>query len=176
MSSDDTQAKIQVNEDARGLVIQVDDAECLQFTRVLPAPVLEVWAAITEYDRMGRWAFPGHIEPRTGGEVRFAASPAEPAEGVVHEWSEPHTLEYEWGEGDESWRLRFRLTAQARGTAMEFRHLQPDPTNAEYAAGWHWHLNRLHRYLTGGQPEVIDTDQEFDDLLALYSQQQTSHG
>ncbi len=152
-----------------GTVVEHDGTRSLQFIRMLPASIEDVWSAITDHDRMGRWAFAGHLEPRVGGAVRFAAEPGDPAEGQVLTWEEPHVLEYEWGAGEDSWRVRFTLTPQDGETRLHFQHLHPDPSNPEFAAGWHWHLDRLQQYLNGSEPADVNEGRHFHDLLRDYA-------
>lgn len=168
MTDPSTAATPHTDAASRGRLVEGDADPALLFDRMLPASITDVWSAITEHDSMGRWAFTGHIEPRTGGSVRFTATPDEPAEGEVLVWDQPHVLEYEWGEGEESWRVRFDLTERGERTSLQFRHLHPDPANPEFAAGWHWHLDRLHQLLEGAKPDDVDEDKHFQDLMEQY--------
>ena len=83
-----------------GVIVDDDGRPVLRFIRELSSEADDVWAAISQADQMGRWAFAGDIEPRTGGSVRFGSG-ADAEEGDVLAWDEPRLLEYQWGEGEE---------------------------------------------------------------------------
>lgn len=69
------------------------------------------------------------------------------------------------------WHVRFELRqASDAGTTLVFEHLLPDPGNPEFAAGWHWHLDRLRQLFGGIAPAVVEEDQHFRDLLQYYRQ------
>ena len=152
-----------------GAVVEKDGHRSLRFARIYPAMPSDVWSAITETDLMGQWAFAGHLEPRAGGAVHFTAGVMESPEGSVLVWEEPRALEYRWGMAGDEWHVRYELRqASDEGTTLVFEHLLPDPTRPEFAAGWHWHLDRLGELLRGHKPAAVDEDQHFRDLLEYY--------
>ncbi len=157
-------------EAVSGSVHEGDGLRFLRFSRNYTTTIDDVWSAITVHDRMGHWAFPGHLEPRVGGRVRFDSDDADTPLGRILEWDEPHLLEYRWGAGDDSWHVRFALETNVDGgTTLTFDHLLPEPTNPEFAAGWHWHLDRLGQLLDGVEPDDVDEDQHFHDLMEHYA-------
>ncbi len=153
-----------------GHLIDLGGYRVVRFTRRYPVSRAELWSAITEPDRLARWAFRGEFEPRTGGSLRFNYGESEVSEGTILEWDEPSVLEYEWATDTEMpWRVRFELTNDgAGGTVMTFDHFLPDPTIPEFAAGWHWHLDRLATHLAGSEPPDVASDGHFDELLETY--------
>lgn len=152
-----------------GAVVERDGHPSLRFARMCQATPSTVWSAITEHDRMGKWAFAGHLEPRVGGSVDFPSGDAESSKGTILTWEEPRVLEYQWGEGEDLWHVRFELRqASDAGTTLVFEHLLPDPNNPEFAAGWHWHLDRLDQLLRGAEPADVEEDSHFHDLLEFY--------
>lgn len=156
--------------DDNGRLIDLDGRQAVRFTRRYPVSPAELWAAITEPDRMARWAFPGELEPRSGGSLRFDFGEGGTSPGTVLEWDEPSVLEYEWATDTEMpWRVRFELTADGdSATLLTFDHLLPDATDPSFAAGWHWHLDRLALHLEGTQPPDVASDDHFDELLEAY--------
>ncbi len=154
---------------SNGSVTAVDGATVLRFVRRLDASREEVWSAITDSERLGRWAYPGTIEARVGGAVVFDYGEHGEGHGVVLACDEPSVLEYQWGEGDERWRIRFELVDDGDGTVLTFDHSLPDPAQPQFAAGWHWHLNRLALVVAGGVPADVASDAEFDALMEMYS-------
>jgi len=142
----------------------------VRFNRRFQVAKTDLWAAITEPERMARWAFRAEFEPRTGGAMRFYLGEAGVTEGRTVEWDEPSVLEYEWAtDTNMPWRIRFELTDEGENaTVLTLDHLLPDASNPEFAAGWHWHLDRLATHLAGGRPADVDTDEHFDALLVHY--------
>lgn len=152
-----------------GTVVDLDGRRSLRFVRRFATDRADVWSAITDTERTGRWAFATTFEPRVGGAVRFDFAEAGPAFGTVLVWDEPTVLEYEWAEGDSTWRIRFELSDDGDGrTTLTFDHFLPDPTRGEYAAGWHWHLDRLVQHLAGDDTADVEEDEHFHRLMEEY--------
>ena len=153
-----------------GRLIEVDGRSVVRFVRRYPVSREKLWSALTDPDRMARWAFRGELEPRDGGTLRFDYGEGGSVDGTVLVWDEPSVLEYEWGADSEMpWHVRFELSSDDEGgTVLTFDHLLPDPSVPEFAAGWHWHLDRLTMHLGGVEPPVVDSDEHFDELLEGY--------
>lgn len=148
----------------------------LRFERRYEFGVADVWDAITDPERTGRWAFSTTFEAAAGGAVRIDLGAHGVAEGTVLAWDEHRVLEYEWIEpsasGDgapETWRIRYELRPDGDGaTVLVFDHFLPEPRRPEFAAGWHWYLDRLGALLAGAPPAAVETDAAFDRLLVHY--------
>jgi uncharacterized protein YndB with AHSA1/START domain len=156
-------------DESNGHVENLDGNGVLRFVRRYAAPRTEVWSAITEPERLGRWAYPGTIELRVGGAVVFDYGEQGEGRGTVLACDEPSLLEYEWGEGDERWRIRFELVADGDGTVLTFDHFLPDPTQPQFAAGWHWHLGRLADEIAGEQTPDLQSEERFVALMEMYT-------
>lgn len=163
-------------QDDRGELVESGERPLLRFHRRMPAPPAQVWAAITEPDQMAKWSFGGELEPRAGGVVRFDFGESGSVQGTVLTWVTHSVLEYEWPMGpDQPWRVRFELAGtDDDATRLTFDHLRPDPANADIAAGWHWHLDRLGSLLAGVQPAAVDSDGHFEVLQAIYRAERAS--
>lgn len=153
-----------------GRLVDLGGRSAVRFVRRYPVSREELWSALTEPDRMARWAFRGDLEPRNGGTLRFEYGEAGGADGTVLVWDQPSVLEYEWDtEGEMPWRIRFELTSDGdEATLLTFDHFLPDPSVPEFAAGWHWHLDRLATLVAGGTPAEVESDAHFDALLEQY--------
>lgn len=152
-----------------GQLIEMDQRRSVRFVRYLDVTRDEVWDAITDRNRLSRWAFRGTLEPRAGGSVHFDFGDQGEGRGTVIAWDEPSLLEYRWTEGEMTWHVRFALApASDGGTTLTFDHLLPDAAQPEFAAGWHWHLDRLDTLLRGNEPAAAEEDEHFHALLARY--------
>lgn len=155
--------------DDDGQLIDLGGRRAVRFRRRYPVSRAELWSAITDPERTARWAFRTVLEPRSGGALRFDYGEGGSAEGTVLEWREPSVLEYEWDtDGEMPWRVRFELTEDGEGTLLTFDHLLPDATNPDFAAGWHWHLDRLAVLVGGGDPPAVESDEHFEALQRQY--------
>ncbi|AEV86193.1 ATPase [Actinoplanes sp. SE50] len=152
------------------------DRWTLILIRDLPQPPGEVWDALTDPERLDRWA------PFTADRPLTAPGPATltlvdgdertalPAEIVRVE--PPHLLEYTWGED----LLRWELAAAAGGTRLTLRHTLTDrDMDAMVAAGWDLCTGVLRRLLDGESVSAIRgrsaMDHGWRDLRDRYAEQ-----
>lgn len=163
----DTVVDIQPADEGR--VIEQDGVEVLRFERRLEAPVRAVWDAVTSLEGTGAWAFPLEFEPRAGGVVTSDLGDDGTMRGDVLAWDELAVLEYAWDAPEGRWHVVIMLDPDDDGTTLTFDHLGPDPHHPDYAAGWHWHLDRLAQYLAGERPAAVASDAHFEELQRLYS-------
>lgn len=121
--------------------------------REYPDPVEEVWAAITESERLGRWIGTWTGEPRVGGTVTFVMTGEVDAGGEVDEPTEvrilacdpPRHLAIELPAGeDRSWYLDLTVEARDAGAVLVFaQRLVEGQSHEDVDAGWRWYLDRL---------------------------------
>ena len=102
-----------------------------------PDPIGQVWAALTESDRLAPWigthsgggAPGGTVEFTMTGEVDAGGEVAEPVTVTVVECVPPRRLVVDFPETDErTWRVALTLAPQAGGTILRFE--QPMPTGS----------------------------------------------
>ncbi|GIG55035.1 SRPBCC domain-containing protein [Demequina activiva] len=155
----------------RGEVLNEPDGPVLRFERIVPAGPAAVWEAVTSRDGTAAWSFPLEFEPRAGGSVLFDSGEMGTISGTVVAWDPGALLEYEWGGPEGRWHVRFVIepAGDSDGSVITFEHLSPDPHHPDYAAGWHWHLDRLEQYLAGDTPAQVPQDEHFEELQRLYS-------
>lgn len=149
-----------------GRVITAAGTHVLRFERTYPAPPVDLWDAIVDSERNGTWGFATAYETRVGGEVSAFGAVV----GEVLAWEPTRLLEYAFDGPGGRWHLCLMLDAIDGGTLFTFDHLAPDPHDPDYAAGWHWHLDRLAQHLVGEDPPTVDSDEHFEELQRLYSQ------
>ncbi len=128
------------------------EATVAEFKLTLDNPLHEVWAELTESDRIVRWLAPGSIERREGGWARFAF---EESGGVIDSkvtaFKPEHLLEYSWSSPGEPLRpLRWDLQPLGPVTLLTLQLTVPAREDAaRAAAGWAAHLEMLQASLIG---------------------------
>ena len=122
----------------------------LVFVRHLRHPPAEVWAALTDPDRLARWApFQPDRDLATAGPAVLSmrdgqATHEYPAE--VRRSVAPELLEYTWGDDLLCW----ELAPHGTGTRLTLRHTVESPDWVpRAAAGWHLCLVVAERLLDG---------------------------
>ncbi|MBB4762246.1 SRPBCC family protein [Amorphoplanes digitatis] len=137
-------------------VVADGDLWTLIFVRDLRHPPAEVWAALTDPDRLDRWApFSAARDLSVTGDTTLAmvdGPERTPVPATVLRAEPPALLEYTWG-GD---LLRWELAGTAEGTRLTLRHrFAPRDEAPMYAAGWHLCAAVLARLLAGDPVGVI---------------------
>jgi uncharacterized protein YndB with AHSA1/START domain len=128
----------------------------------------EVWAAVTEPERVARWLAPISGVFEVAGEVRVdfgggaAASvlirECRPGRGLLLEWVFPDGL---------STPLRLELRCDGDTTVLALDHSNFPASPAEYAAAWQVNLDQLAAELAGRAP-TGDYGSEFEQLVPHY--------
>jgi uncharacterized protein YndB with AHSA1/START domain len=137
-----------------GTRIDIGGAPALRFTRYLAHPPEKVWTALVEPESLARWQqAQAVVEPHEGGCFRLVlGGRSSTMNGVITRWEPPTLLEYTWPEsaanGDSL--IRFELQRQGEGTILILTHiLKGGGDLADFASGWHWHLDALNAALAG---------------------------
>jgi uncharacterized protein YndB with AHSA1/START domain len=143
------------------------DPRTLVLRREYPDAIDEVWAALTESDRLARWigtytgrggagttvAFTLTGEADAGGEV------APPVTVPIVECSPPRRLVVDIPDADGgAWRIAVTLSDESGPTVLRFEQLLVEGFDAaDVEAGWRWYLDRLGASLQGeAMPEWAD--------------------
>ena len=132
----------------------VDGVPTLHFERHLRHAPSAVWAALTEPEALARWMqAEATVDPHVGGRFQmiFQGGPHRMA-GEITRWEPPSLLEYTWPEksaGGDSL-VRFVLRPSEGGCVLTLTHtLRGGGDLADFASGWHWHLDCLDAALVG---------------------------
>jgi uncharacterized protein YndB with AHSA1/START domain len=154
-----------------GTYQELDGEPTITFRRTFPHPVDEVWAAITDPDRLGKW-FPTSVEfavlrPGSPIEFRFAQDAYPPLEGEFREVQAPQELSFTWGEDV----LSFQLAEAHDGDACTLTFtviLDAADKAARDAAGWDACLDGLAGTLAASPPPEAAGGQVWRDYYERY--------
>lgn len=146
----------------------------VRFERRYDASTEELWSALTEPERLGRWlADVAELELRVGGRflLRWQESDGtQETDGTILALDPGRLIELNWtypGEPDSV--ARFELRPDGDGTILVLDHRGLPPGSiAGYGAGWHSHLDSLAAHLSGGQ---ADWSARFQELGPAYERQ-----
>ncbi len=136
-----------------GRAVEIDAFPALRFDRRLARPVETVWAVLAEPEGLARWLqAEATIEGKVGGRFDLAYNGGGGMQGVITRWEPPRVLEYSWTEpqvgGDSV--VRFELEPTERGCRLVLTHiLRAGGDRADFASGWHWHLDALDSAVEG---------------------------
>ncbi|WP_392542039.1 SRPBCC family protein [Oryzobacter telluris] len=130
--------------------------------RTFRAPVEDVWAAVTEPERLVRWIGTWSGDP-TSGTVDFRMTAEgediEAAPVTVHECDPPHRLVVSWpamSSGGAAWHVELDLAEADGTTTLSFAQRIPDlATGRDVGPGWEYYLDRLVAAETGGAVETV---------------------
>ncbi|MGY1822375.1 SRPBCC family protein [Geodermatophilus sp. SYSU D00079] len=131
-----------------------DGRQRLEFRRSWPDPVDDVWAAITEPDRLARWIgrYEGERGPGGTGTFTMAFEEGEHTGAAVRivECDPPRRLVVEWTAEELGWRLELDLSSDGDTTTLVFSQaLAPGMAAGDVLGGWHWYLDRLDAEVAG---------------------------
>ncbi|MBG0567500.1 SRPBCC family protein [Actinoplanes aureus] len=137
-------------------VVPDGDRWTLIFIRELRRPPEQVWLALTDPEKIDRWApFTAARDLGTLGETTLTMVDGDertPLAATVRRAEPPRLLEYSWG-GD---LLRWELEPAGDGTRLTLRHtLAEEGVEAMVAAGWHLCMDVLERLLAGERVEAV---------------------
>ncbi len=160
-----------MNAHPTGRIETRDGQHALVLTRRFKAPIEDVWAAVTEPDRLSRWIGRWQGDPDTGS-VEFFMLFEEGHPGEVMEirrCEPPHTLHVTSRQGAETWTLAVDLTHTGGVTTLTFT--QPGIT-AEQAPdvgpGWEFYLDRMVDVEAGRDPGRRDFGRDYHPALSAH--------
>jgi uncharacterized protein YndB with AHSA1/START domain len=143
-------------ETRRGVVTtEPDGRQKLEFRRSWQEPIEDVWAALTEPDRLVRWI--GRYDGARGrGATGTFFMTHEEGEQVgqpmtILECDPPRRLVVEWQQPQfDQWRAELDLWDQDGRTWLSFVQVFPAGADVtDFALGWHWYLDKLDSVVAG---------------------------
>ncbi len=164
------------NPTATGRREERDGSMYVVLTRTFRAPVEDVWAAVTEPERLSRWIGTWSGDPKQG-EVEFqmlfeGEGPSETF--TIDACEPPHHLRIttsmpQEGKEPESWRLQVDLAETDGTTTLTFAQDVPDPVMAESVGpGWEYYLDRMVEAEAGADPARLEWDDYYPRMSAHY--------
>ncbi|WP_051515852.1 SRPBCC family protein [Candidatus Blastococcus massiliensis] len=142
-------------ESRRGVVTRLDDGrQRLEFRRSWPDPIEDVWAALTEPDRLARWIGTYEGERAVGATGTFTMTHEEEPAGeqmTIVACEPPRRLVVQWVQEDtDAWRVDLDLATEDGRTVLRFVQVfgaEADVT--DFAMGWHWYLDKFGSEVAG---------------------------
>lgn len=167
---------------------RIIDSHTIRFECLLTGRIEQVWAYLTDPEKLASWLAPSEIELRPGGNVRLyfdvGEAPVRSQVGAligghVTRHEPPWALSYSWVDTStmltlaksliEDAMVDFELQSDEEKTLLTLTHRRlPPECTAKYAAGWHAHLCTLAARLLEERPEPLLL--LFQTLLPRYEQ------
>ena len=151
-----------------------DDGTTLALTRFFNSPIEDVWASITESDRLARWFGTWTGDPATGSVMVTMNAEAESVPAArydIRQCDPPRVLAVSAIDDAGAWHLRCELSESEGITKLVLRHERIDPEQvASAGVGWEWYLDRLTAVVVGDTPPSLDDfDTRYLPLVATYT-------
>ena len=148
----------------RGTVTREDDGrQRLEFRRSWTDPIEDVWAALTDPDRLARWIgrYDGARGPGGTGTLFMTHEEGEHAGSavIIRECEPPRRLVVQWEQQElGEWRVALDLWTEDGRTWLSFVQVFPaDADLTDFALGWHWYLDKFDSVVSG-RPAPADWD------------------
>jgi uncharacterized protein YndB with AHSA1/START domain len=148
-----------------GRSARVDGEPAVVYERSFRAPVEDVWAAVTESDRLARWIGTWTGDPASGS-VQFQMNAegddvAESRYEITH-CEPPHRLGVRSVGSSGVWVLTLDLRQDGPTTILSLTQLVDDPKLVESTGpGWEYYLDRLVAAETGADANAIDFERDY---------------
>lgn len=144
-----------------------DGVPHLVFHRQFRAPIADVWAAITEPDRLARWFGTWSGDPATGRvRVQWTAEEDAAAEEYVIDACEPPNhlrVHNDNPDPTQVWVLDLRLSEAGGVTTLVFAQLvDANVPVTDVGPGWQYYLDRLDVAFAGGDAGTVTWDGYLD--------------
>jgi uncharacterized protein YndB with AHSA1/START domain len=158
---------------ATGTLGRFDGVDAVVFERRFDTSVEDVWDAVTDPDRLGRWIGTWTGDPASGAvRFRMTAEGEDVPESTVRieRCEPPHLLRVVATDEYGTWDLVLRVAPDGDGALLTFHHLVLDPAALEGTGpGWEYYLDRLVAVESGGSPDLDWDGQYYPALAAHYA-------
>jgi uncharacterized protein YndB with AHSA1/START domain len=141
------------------------EVRTLRLTRTFTASIDDVWAAVTEPERLERWIGTWTGDPADGRVgFRMTAEEGEPVEEEmeIRECDPPQRLALLSHVGVQRWQLELDLVEHDGVTTLSFAQVGIGLDEADSVGpGWEYYLDRLVAAETGGDVDAIDFERDY---------------
>ncbi len=157
-----------------GRVTPTSQGRALSIERTFRTTIEDVWASLTEPERVARWygIIDGEQVPDSTIMITMTAeegAPTEPAR--IIECEPPNRFVIETAGMGEPWRLCVDLVAVDGVTTMTFTQILADDLDAaDIGPGWEFYADRHHAALNGNDMPDWESDRYQELLGPHYSQ------
>lgn len=150
-----------------------DDGRTLELLRTFRAPIDDVWASVTESERLARWYGTWEGDPDEGFVMlRMNAEPGDvpPTRYDITECRPPHVLAVDAVDDYGHWKLRVELSEDDGVTTLVLRQHDVDlDVVHDIGPGWEWYLDRLGAIVRGATaPTLADFELTYHELGDRY--------
>ncbi|MCA5894353.1 SRPBCC family protein [Isoptericola sp. NEAU-Y5] len=157
---------------ATGTVTTGREGRELLLTRTFRAPASDVWASLTEPDRMERWIGRWEGDPSTGRVTFFMTAEGDdvdPEEVRITRCEPPHRFAADTTTAGEVWHVRFDLDESGGVTTLTFRQLLgPEADPGSTGPGWEYYLDRLVAAREGRPTDAVPWDAYYPAMSEHY--------
>lgn len=143
----------------------------VQFERQFRAPIDDVWAAMTESERLERWIGRWEGDPAAGTITFFMTAEGddvEPEEFVIRQCDPPRHFAADTSVDEGAWHLRFELSHDEGVTTVLFAQVIGDDPLGSVGPGWEYYLDRLARALDGKNAATVDWNDYYPSMSEYY--------
>jgi len=155
-----------------GRIEHRDGQHVLVQTRELRAPIEDVWAAVTELERLARWIGSWTGDPASGAvdfRMLFEGEDHASEQMEIRVCEPPHRLHLTSRFGEQVWLIELDLTHVDGVTTITFS--QPGVTReqvGDVGPGWDYYLDRLVDAETGADPAQRDFERDYYPVTAAH--------
>ncbi len=154
------------------------DRHTLVLTRTFQAPIGDVWASVTEPERLERWIGTFDGDPEAGHVMFRMTAEGENVEAErmeIRECVPPRRLALTSQVGEMRWFLELDLDEADGVTTVTFSQPDIDPATAENVGpGWEYYLDRWVSVMTGGDVGEHDFERDYYPAMKAYYEEQAA--
>jgi uncharacterized protein YndB with AHSA1/START domain len=159
-----------------GRVVAVAGGRALVIERTFNAPIEDVWASITESERLERWIGRWEGEPGPGRTISFlmtAEEAAEPEDVRIVECEPPRLLRLVLDQGADGWHVALTLDESDGVTTLRFSQSVGDELDiSDVGPGWEFYLDRL--VAARADAPLPEWDEDYLGQAAHYAAEQAA--
>ncbi|UYN83869.1 MAG: SRPBCC family protein [Microcella sp.] len=155
-----------------GTVAEGDRGPEVRITRRFAASIDDVWAAVTESDRLERWIGRWEGDPASGRLTFYMTAEGDDVEGeefTIIDCDPPRRFAADTRVGAQTWHLRLELDAADGITTLVFSQLLGDDDMANVGPGWEYYLDRLAAVLRGDDAAVVEWSDYYPAMSEYYA-------